>query len=114
MLMNNHKKLKTPHKWDAALAMAYETIEKEKCPKCGVPVWYAYSENNAIAFKHDHIECHSCAFDEVESKKIKNPQPGRTLFVVPVLEEGFDTLPTREDYHNELMAKVAKEQSDTN
>jgi hypothetical protein len=109
MLMNNHKKLKTPHKWDAALAIAFETIEKEKCPKCGVPIWYAYSEDSSIAFKHDHVDCHACAFDEVESKKIRNPQPGRTMFVTPVLEDGFDALPTRQDFQMELIKKAAKE-----
>lgn len=109
MLMNNHKKLKKSHRWDAALAMAYETLEKEKCPKCAVPIWYAYSEDSSIAFKHEHIDCYACAFDEQESKKIKNPQPGRTLYVTPVPEEGFDSLPTREDWHEHLLKKANAE-----
>lgn len=113
--MGNHKKRDKPHKFDYALALAYETIDSEKCQKCGVPIWLAYSENPAIAFEHEHIDCWSCAFDEAETKNIKNPKPGRTLFVNPVLEEGFESLPTRSEFQAEMIAKALKkmEKSET-
>lgn len=104
MLIGVHTERDKPHPMDYALALAYETLEAEKCPKCGVPIWYAYSENNAIDFKHEHIDCQSCAWDEGEKpSKVK----GRTRFVVPVPVEGCE-LPTREDYQNEVLTKALK------
>lgn len=109
MIMGNHKKRDKPHQFDYALASAYETIESEKCPKCAVPIWLAYTENQAVAYEHKHIDCWSCAFDEAETKNIKNPKPGRTLYVNPIVEEGYEALPTRADFQEELMLKYMKE-----
>lgn len=112
MILGDHKKRDKPHWMDYNLAIAYETIEMEKCPKCGVPIWWAYSEDNTIKFEHEHIDCESCKFDEQEKEKLrKNKQEvqGRTLFVKAVPEDGFDALPTRADFQKEMMAKTLKE-----
>lgn len=112
MLIGDHKKRNKPHWADYALATAYETLESEKCPKCGVPAWFAYSENNAIAFEHDHIDCAACAWDEQNTGKNEKKKPGQTKFVKPVPEMGFE-LPTRKDFQAEMLekaiGKVAKE-----
>jgi hypothetical protein len=105
MLIGDHSKRNKPHKFDYALALAYETLEAEKCPKCGVPIWWAYTENNTIEFEHQHIDCEACAWDENQKPEKKK---GRTRFVVAVPVEGFE-LPTREDYQNEVLARAMKE-----
>lgn len=104
--MGDHAKRDKPHWADYALAMAYETIESEKCQKCGVPIWWAYSENPIIDFEHDHIDCESCAFDE--RNQPKSPKAGRTLYVKPIPVEGFDALPTRADFMTEMVKRAAK------
>lgn len=106
MIVGDHKKRDKPHWADYALAMAYETIESEKCQKCGIPIWWAYSENSTIDFEHDHIDCQSCLFDE--KNKPKNPKAGRTLFVKAIPVEGFDELPTRADFMAEMMERAVK------
>lgn len=108
MIVGDHSKRDKPHWADYALATAYETLEAEKCPKCQVPIWWAYSENTAIDFEHDHIDCESCKWDEQAKKQIKSDKPGRTLFVKPVPVEG-EKLPTRNDFQTEMLAKSMRE-----
>lgn len=109
MVIGDHKNRDKPHWADYALALAYETLDAEKCPKCQVPIWWAYSENSDIDFEHDHIDCESCKWDEQAKKAIKTDKPGRTLFVKPKPIEGVDKLPTREDFQKEMIAKMEKQ-----
>ena len=110
MIVGDHRKRDKPHWLDYALALAYETVEQEKCPKCGVPAWYAYSENNAIAFEHDHIDCEACKYDEQNTSKNEKKKPGQTKYVKAVPEEGCE-LPSRSDFQKEMLAKAAKEKA---
>lgn len=107
MIIGDHKKRNKPHWADYALATAFETLEEEKCPKCGVPIWFAYSENNAITFEHDHVDCASCAFDEQNTPKSERKRPGRTKYVRAIPEEGCE-LPSRQDFQTEMIAKALK------
>lgn len=107
MIVGDHRKRDKPHWLDYALALAYETIESEKCPKCGVPVWHAYSENNVIEFEHDHIDCQSCMWDEQNTHAKERKKPGRTKYVKPVPVEGCE-LPTRADFQKEMLEKAEK------
>lgn len=94
--------------------MAYESLDAEKCGKCGVPAWYAFSEDNRIAFKLDEHECHSCAHKERTEKNMKDAEkdkPGVTRFVVPIPEEGFKELPTRKDFQEAMLKKANKKES---
>ena len=91
------------------LAVAFETLESEKCGKCGVPAWHAFSEDNRIAFAMDEHECHSCAHKDKEDEKVKKEKPGVTRFVKAVPEEGFDELPTRQDFQEDMLKKHLKE-----
>lgn len=108
MILGDHRKRDKPHSADYVLALAYETIESEKCGKCGVPAWYAFSEDSAIAFEMDEHTCHSCAHKEAADKKVKEEKPGVTRFVKAVPEDGFDKLPDRRDFQNEMLAKALK------
>ena len=107
MIIGDHRKRDKPHWADYALATAYETLESEKCPKCAVPIWFAYSENNAIDFEHDHIDCQSCAWDEQNTRKGEKPRPGRTKYVKAVPVEGME-LPTRADFQLEMIELALK------
>jgi hypothetical protein len=109
--MGDYKKRNKPHWADFAIITAYETLDAEKCPKCQVPIWWAYSENALIDFEHDHIDCESCKWDEQAKKNIKQDKPGRTLFVKAVPVEGEDKLPTRADFQNEMVAKALKQKA---
>lgn len=89
-----------PHKHhpaDYTFALAVKTLLDEKCPACGVPVWYAFSTNNSIAYKLKTITCNSCAHKEIETKD-KEKKPGESQVVYAVPELGFDELPPRSDY----------------
>ena len=108
MIIGDHTKRDKPHWMDYALALAYETLEAEKCPKCGVPAWHAYSENNAVGFMHDHIDCEACKFDEQNTSSKERKHPGRTKYVKAIPEEGCE-LPTRQDFQKEMLAKQARE-----
>ena len=91
------------------LAVAYETLDAEKCGKCGVPAWHAFSEDNRIAFAMDEHTCHSCAHKEAEDEKVKKEKPGVTRFVKAVPEEGFEELPSRSEFQEQMLAKALKE-----
>lgn len=108
MIMGDHRKRDKPHWLDYSLALAYETVESEKCPKCGVPAWHAYSENNTIDFEMDHIDCEACKFDEQNNSSKERKRPGRTKYVKAVPVQGVDELPTRADFQAEMMEKAAK------
>jgi hypothetical protein len=90
------------------LAQAYQTIEDEKCPKCGVPIWHAYSEDNIIEFELDHIDCYACAHKDEAEEKEKKKTPGRTTFVKAKSALEDEPLPTREDFWRELAEKASK------
>jgi hypothetical protein len=90
------------------LAVAFETLESEKCGKCGVPAWHAFSEDATIAFEMDEHECHACAHKDKADEKVKKEKPGVTRFVKAVPEDGFDELPSRGDFQEQMLAKALK------
>lgn len=111
MILGQPLKRNKPHWADYVLAVAFETLESEKCGKCGVPAWYAFSEDSSIAFEMDTHECHACAHKEKADKKVKEEKPGVTRFVKPVPEDGFDKLPSRKDFQKQMVAKALKERA---
>jgi hypothetical protein len=88
-------------------AVAVEALDSEKCGHCGVPAWWAYSEDNAITYKRKEIKCEACAHEARESKDEKL-DPGVRMVVYAVPEAGFE-LPTRADFYTHLAAKAEKE-----
>lgn len=111
MILGDHRKRDKPHWADYALATAFETLEAEKCYKCGVPIWWAYSENPEIGFEHEHIDCESCAWDEGAKKSVKREKAGRTTVVKAVPVEGSEKLPTRADFQEEMLTRALKQQN---
>lgn len=105
MIIGDYKKQQKPHWGDYVLATAFESLEAEKCGKCGVPAWHAFSENNTIEFAMDEHECHACAHKDKEDKKVKEEKPGITRYVKAVPVEGFE-LPTRKDFQAEMLKKA--------
>lgn len=82
-------------------------LDDEKCPKCGVPSWWAYSTNNIIDFEMDEQVCQACAHKERheadQAKSKVKPKAGAVAFVKAKPVEGYE-LPTRRDFY-EAMAK---------
>ncbi len=111
MILGIHKDRDKPHWADYVLATAYETIDSEKCGKCGVPAWHAFSEDSSVAFAMDEHTCHSCEFKEKADKKVKEEKPGVTRFVKAVPDEGFENLPTRRQFQESMIAKAIREAS---
>lgn len=95
------------HACDFALAMAYEMVEAEKCGKCGVPAYWAYSEDSSITFELEDVECYSCGFQEAAEAK-KKSKPGVRTVVRAIPEDGFDSLPDRSAFVQRQMEKAAK------
>lgn len=107
MIIGKHKDRDKPHEADYVLAVAFETLESEKCGKCGVPAWHAFSEDNRVEFEMDEHECHSCAHKEKEDKKVKEERPGVTRYVKAVPVEGCE-LPTRTEFQVDMLKKALK------
>lgn len=114
MILGDHRKRDKPHWADFNLAMAYESLDAEKCGKCGVPAWHAFSEDSRIAFELAEHECYSCAHKESAEEKMKDKEknkPGVTRYVKPVPEEGFKELPSRAEFQLQMLAKAEKERA---
>lgn len=90
-------------------------MDTERCPKCGVVSWWAYSTDNSIEFEIHERTCHSCAHKErheADQAKAKiKPKPGTTLFVgaKSVFEDGV--LPTRKDFYETLQKEHEAKQA---
>jgi hypothetical protein len=108
MILGVHKDRDKPHWADFVLATAFESIEAEKCGKCGVPAWHAFSEDPTIEFAMDEHVCHSCTHKEKADEKVKKEKPGVTRFVKAVPVEGFE-LPTRATFQEQMIAKAIRD-----
>jgi hypothetical protein len=111
-LIRNAKDPRKPHRMDYVVAQACQILEDEKCPKCGVPTWHAYSTDSTIAFHLDEITCHACATKEqAESTETdKDRKFGTTKVVSAEPEDGFDALPDRESFFIRLAEEAKAKQ----
>ena len=93
--------------------MAHHIIDNEKCGKCGLPLWIAFSEDSRIGFEVDHHTCESCAvLETVTDKKDYKKKPGQTAYVKTVIEEIEGEEPfkaTRKDFMEQQMDKAIRE-----
>ena len=117
---------KNPHKAHPAdynFAQAVQMLLEEKCPSCGVPIWWAFSTNPDIGFKLKTITCYGCQHKETEGPEYKDKKPGESQVVYAVPGEDTDELPSRKDYfdrqmkahmaeHEREVARKAKEQEE--
>lgn len=93
---------KNPHKHHPAdynFALAVKTLLDEKCPQCGVPIWWAFSSNGDIGFKLKTICCEACLFKAENEPEGKDKKPGESHIVYAVPEDGAEELPPRSDYY---------------
>jgi hypothetical protein len=92
------KNPKKPHPADYNFAHAVQTLMEEKCPRCGVPIWYAFSTNSAIGFKLKTVTCYGCQHKDEHEPDHKDRKAGESHVVYAVPEDGFEELPPRSDY----------------
>jgi hypothetical protein len=108
------REAKNPHKhhWaDYNFALAVKTLMDEKCPACGVPIWYALSSDSTIAFKLKTITCYSCKHKDENEPKQEDKKAGESQVVYAVPEDGYDKLPSRGSYfEREAKAHMAEHQ----
>lgn len=102
--------------YDYTIALAIEILDRERCKKCGVEGWYAYSENSEIAFKIEEHTCYACAHLEEHEDKQSNSKTkkyGITEMVRPVhVDDEYakkgdpaSPLPSRSDWLKEMQKK---------
>lgn len=96
---------RTPHPMDYAFAHAVRTIQEEHCPRCGVPIWHAYSTDSNVRFELDEVTCYACQFKEQEERKLHD-EPGVTRFVRAFQDDETVPLPDRAAFFEQM----AKEQ----
>lgn len=91
---------KNPHKHHPAdynFAHAVKTLLEEKCPSCGVPIWWALSSNSDIEFDLRTITCHACVHKAAETKDQEHkPGVSQVVYAIPADDDG--ELPPRSDY----------------
>lgn len=92
---------KDPHKHhptDYNFALAVKTLVDEKCPHCGVPIWWGHSSNGDIDFRLKTLKCEACLFKAENEPEAKDKKAGESHVVYAVPDEGVEALPPRSDY----------------
>ena len=111
-IIRNAKDPRKHHWADYVFAFAAKTLEEEKCPRCGLPIWHAYSEDNRFTFECEDITCYSCMAkeeeEEAEREKNKGGTKGTTKMVRLVPEQGFEDVPapSRAEFYEAAFAKA--------
>ena len=115
MILHRKKHQKRWEPIDYVLASADDILDKEKCPKCGTPAWFAFNDDNMIDFEDDTITCEACAFMDRTEKdaKDRDKEHGVTHFAKPKhayegiagMEDEDMTLPGRREYQMRLLEK---------
>lgn len=89
---------------DKKLAVAFQILEDETCPDCGIPIWIGHSDDEHIQFSIKSRTCYSCARVEQEQadaekraakRKNARPQRGKKRFIQ--IDES-DQIPSRQQY----------------
>ena len=104
-LIREAKNPRKPHPADYAFAHAVKTIQEEHCPRCGVPIWHAYSTDSNVKFELDDVTCYACQFKEQEEAKMRD-EPGVTRIVRVLPDDPETPLPDRSAFFEQM----AKEQ----
>lgn len=123
---------KVTRDFDRRVMLAYQILQDETCPTCGIPVWIGHNEDNTIVFRVEDSNCFACGSLESEREDIRKRYEGRessrfgvTEFVVAETDGGSDPygvllpggpLPSRADAYDfmekrrEQLAAVKAEQ----
>ena len=98
-VLRQAKDPRKPHPADYNFALAVKTIMDEKCPHCGVPIWYGHSSNADIGFKLRTLRCEACLFKSENEPEAKDKKAGESHVVYAVPDDGVEALPPRSDYY---------------
>jgi len=124
-IIREAKNPRKPHPTDYNFALAVKTILEEKCPHCGVPIWWAFSGSGDIGFKLKTIKCEACVYKAENEPEAKDKKAGESyvVYAVPDDEDGGE-LPPRSDYfererkahmaeHERELKRKAKQDTDS-
>ena len=109
--------------FDSRILIAYQILQDETCPSCGVPIWYGHNEDREIAFEVLQSTCFSCADLERARDDSRKQSEGRehtrygiTEYVRPYKDGGTDAygkpqerlpLDSREDSFKAMALRAA-------
>jgi len=97
-------------KWDILIAEAYEIVQREQCPQCGLPKWICGNEDNAIQFRVVQDSCSAIAEKDKKhafmTKNNKEIPPGVTLRPEPyMVDDKRQLIELREPYYRDRYLK---------
>lgn len=100
-------------KTDRALLEAYQILEDERCPECGLPTWVCRNDDNNVQFEVKKDVCYAKrAYEEKTAdfsnvKNAKERSKMRAGFGVIEYPSPFtldeSPLPTRREYYDRVM-----------
>lgn len=95
------------------MAIAFQILEDETCPDCGVPVWIGHSEDEAVEFDVKSRVCYACAEIEsaqeteekrrAKSKTRHRETKGKKRFITRNEEKA---IPSRDSYYRAQAGKI--------
>jgi hypothetical protein len=100
---------------DKKLAVAFQILDDETCPDCGIPIWIGHNDAEDIVFEIKSRVCYSCAQvendrDKRENKKNKRkPTKGEKHF----LSDETKIIHSREEFYKSESAKLSIDNLDT-
>lgn len=109
--------LKPWNKWDRLLATAYQVLEMERCPQCGMYRWICNNEDSDIRFRLEHDFCGAKATVDYENEQNAKkpgykPEAGVRLRPEFYVASGKDVSDYREPYYlNEMKRRQEIEAS---
>lgn len=111
LILGTESKGKWDSKWDTLVAEAYEIVQREKCPQCGLPRWICGNDSEDVQF---HVNQESCVAivkkDEKEAqltKVGKKVDSGTILRPEPyMVDKTRDLVELREPYYKAQYKKA--------
>lgn len=98
-------------KWDLLLAEAYQILQDERCPQCGLPRYICNNDSQDVQFRIVEEQCVALVKrDEYEAKKYgkDTPKPnGTVLRPQPyIVNDAYELAELREPYYKAQYAKA--------
>lgn len=67
-------------------ALVWQTIDDDRCPKCGQPRHESMHPANQWAYEVHRLVCHACKAVDDDIDKLSDPKSVRFMYFVPELE----------------------------
>jgi hypothetical protein len=107
------KKTKLAHTWlpiDFMIAEAYQMLQSERCPQCGLPVYICHSTDRRLRIEIREDTCEVEVEKERREEVIKTSNDGKlpegtVLRVEPYMVDGSDLVELREPYWEQENAR---------